>query len=198
MITPEKQKGHIYYHCTQYKGKHNAQWLREEEITKQFAQLFKRIQIPQEILEDIVESLKNIHKGKSEFRKQQFEVLTKEKARYAKRIENMYLDKLDGRITTDEYDKLYKLFREKIEEINIKLANLQKAEDDYYLTANYFLKLANRAYDLFLSSEIEEKRQLLKIVLQNPNLDGKTVRYNLLKPFDTILNYVDCQLWLRG
>lgn len=196
MITPEKQKGYIYYHCTQYKGKHGAEWLREEEITEQFAQLFKRIQVPKEVLEEIVDSLKNIHKGKSELREQQFEQLTKEKSRYAKRIENMYLDKLDGRITTDEYDKLYKVFQEKIEEIDTKLANLQKAEDNYYLTVNYLLQLANRAYDLFVSSEIEKKRQLLKLLLQNPTLDGKKVRYNLLKPFDTILNYADSQLWL--
>ncbi len=34
-ITPEKHKGHVYYHCTQYNGKHGAKWLREEEITEQ-------------------------------------------------------------------------------------------------------------------------------------------------------------------
>ena len=33
-ITPEKHKGHVYYHCTQYNGKHGAKWLREEEITR--------------------------------------------------------------------------------------------------------------------------------------------------------------------
>jgi site-specific DNA recombinase len=199
MITPEKAKDkYVYYHCTQYKGKHNAQWLREEEITEQFAQLFKRIQIPKEVLNDITESLKSIHKGKSELREQQFEALTKEKDRYAKRIENMYLDKLDGRITTDEYDRLYKMFREKIEEIDNRLANLQKAEDNYYLNVNYLLQLANKAYNLFVSSEIEEKRQLLKLLLQNPTLDGKKVRFTLLKPFDTILNYADSQLWLPG
>ena len=37
-ITPEKHKGHVYYHCTQYNGKHGAKWLREEEITEQTRQ----------------------------------------------------------------------------------------------------------------------------------------------------------------
>jgi len=46
------------------------------------------------------------------------------------------------------------VFREKINEIDSKLANLQQAEDNYYLTANYLLNLANQAYDLFLSSQI--------------------------------------------
>ncbi|MGH2612508.1 MAG: hypothetical protein ACRDFB_05605, partial [Rhabdochlamydiaceae bacterium] len=166
----------------------DIEWLREEEITKQFAQLLKRIQIPEEVLSEIIESLKTVHKGKSEFREEQFTQLNQEKDKYAKRLENMYKDKLDGCITADEYDKLYKEFRAKIEETDLKLSNLQKAEDDYYLTTGYLLELTNKACELFESSEIEEKRQLLKLIVQNPVLDGRIVKYSLLKPFDTILN----------
>src|SRR3972149_10009787 len=199
MITPEKAKDkYIYYHCTQYKGKHGAEWLREENITEQIAQVFKKLQIPQDVLEDITDSLMSVHKGKSDFREQQYKELTKEKDKYAKRIENMYLDKLDGSITTDEYDKLYKEFRGKIDEVDNRLANLQKAEDEYYITAIYLLELANKAYDLFKSSEIEEKRQLLKLTLQNLVLDGKKVQFQVQKPFDTILNFADSPSWLLG
>ena len=31
-ITPEQHKGRVYYHCTQYKDKHGAAWLREDEV----------------------------------------------------------------------------------------------------------------------------------------------------------------------
>ena len=74
---------------------------------------------------------------------------------------------------------------------------LQEAEDNYYITAKYILDLANRAYDLFLSSELDEKRQLIKLVLKNFNLDGKTVRFEAIKPFDTLLSYQGNQLMLR-
>lgn len=99
-------------------------------------------------------------------------------------------------ITADEYDKMYRGFRDKIDGIDSKLGNLQKAEDNYYLSVNYLLQLTQRAYDLFISSEIEEKRQILKLILQNSVLDGRLVKYSLLKPFDTILNYSDSQSWL--
>lgn len=190
MITPEKKKGqYVYYHCTQYKGKHNADWLREEDITEQFAQLFKKLELPEYVADDTIASLKSVHQNKSKFREEQIKKLTSEKEITAKRIEAMYLDKLDGRITTDGYDKMYKGFRSKIEEIDIKLFRLQKAEDDYYLTSEYILKLLTRAYSLFVSSEIEQKRQLLKLILQNCTLEGRLVKYSLLKPFDAILNY---------
>jgi len=49
--------------------------------------------------------------------------------------------------------------------------NLQTADEEYYITAKYILNLANRAYDLFLSSELEIKRQGLRLVLHNCEMD---------------------------
>ncbi|MCD6225468.1 recombinase zinc beta ribbon domain-containing protein [bacterium] len=203
IITPErkiKPSGRVYhyYHCTQYHGKHGAQWIREEELTEQFANLFKRIKIPKTVLKEITKTLKSVHKGKVEFRKQYAQQLNKEKEKYTKRLENLYLDKLDGSITEDEYNKFYTRFREKINEIDGKLASLQKAEDEYYITANYLLELANRAYELFKSSEAEEKRQLLKLVLQNCTLKGRKLQFTLKKPFDSILFCASRQAWLPG
>ncbi|HBB76378.1 MAG: hypothetical protein A3J18_01530 [Candidatus Levybacteria bacterium RIFCSPLOWO2_02_FULL_40_18] len=199
MITPEKAKDkYVYYHCTQYKGKHNAEWLREEDITEQFGKLFKKLQLPEGVVDETIETLRNVHLGKSEFGEEQVKKLSEEKEKYAKRIEEMYLDRLDGRITADGYDKMYKAFKLKIDEIDTKLFNLQKAEDDYYLTSEYILRLLQNAYNLFVSSEIEEKRQLLKLILQNSVLDGRLVKYSLLKPFDAILNYTDNPTGLRS
>jgi DNA invertase Pin-like site-specific DNA recombinase len=56
-VTPEKHKGYIYYHCTQYNGKHNGQWLREEEITNQLSTVFKNLQMPKDIFKQITETL---------------------------------------------------------------------------------------------------------------------------------------------
>jgi hypothetical protein len=91
---------------------------------------------------------------------------------------------------------LYKEFRGKIDETDGRLTNLQRAEDEYYITAIYLLELANRAYDLFKSSEIEERRQLLKLTLQDLVLDGKKIRFQVQKPFDSILNFADGPSWL--
>jgi len=73
---------------------------------------------------------------------------------------------------------------------------LQEAEDNYYITAKYLLELANRAYELFVRSEVEERRQLIKLVPSNLRVEGRKVRCDVIKPFDTILNYADSQLWL--
>ena len=113
-----------------------------------------------------------------------------------KMMDNLYLDKLKGRITDDEYDKFFQSFHEQKADITTRLGMLQEAEDNYYITAKYLLELANRAYELFKSSEVEERRQLIKLVLSNLRVEDKIVRYEAIKPFDTILNYAERQAWL--
>ena len=82
--------------------------------------------------------------------------------------------------------------------MDTRLGMLQDAEDNYYITAKYLLELANRDYDIFKSSELEEKRQLVKLVLSNLRVEGKMVRYEAIKPFDSILDYSDRQAWLTN
>ncbi len=196
-ITPEKKKGkYIYYHCTQYNKKHGATWIREEEITTQLARLFKGIHIPREIIEEITTTLKANHEDKSEFRKVHAEKLYKEREVWVKRKEQLFIEKLDGSITNAEYNTHYNNFIDKITNIDAQLAQFEDAEDTYYTNANGLLELANRAYDLFMSSEVEEKRQLINLTLQNLRLEGKKVRYDFIKPFDQIFLYADRQQWL--
>ena len=79
----------------------------------------------------------------------------------------------------------------------MRLSQLQEAENNYYITAKYVLELTNKAYDLFISSEVEEKRQLLTLVLQNIKLDGEKIVYEAQKPFDMMINATQSLKW-RG
>ena len=56
--------------------------------------------------------------------------------------------------------------------------------------------LANRAKEIFESSEVEEKKMLLRFLLQNPVMDRKKPHYNLESPFDLILKMDDSAKWL--
>lgn len=194
-ITPEKHKGHVYYHCTQYNGKHGAKWLREEDITEQLGAVFKNLQMPKEIVQEITETLNQVHTDKMEFHTRHFNQLTKDHAETTRMLDNLYLDKLKGRITEADYNKFYEPLREQVSEIDFQLSKLQAAEDGYYHTAKYVLKLTAHAHDLFISSEVEEKRQLIKLVLSNLRLKEKNLVWDVQKPFDVILNHIDSQAW---
>jgi hypothetical protein len=47
-----------------------------------------------------------------------------------------------------------------------------------------------------LSSEVGERRQLLKLVLSNLRVEGNNICYEAVKPFDTILAFSDSNSWL--
>jgi len=194
-ITPEMHKGHIYYHCTQSNGKHDAKWVREEVITEEIGQFFKNIEVPGKHIEQILSSLKETHEGKMEFHNKQYAVLTSRKKEITTSLDSLYLDKLKGSITDSIYTKFFTHLKEEGAEVDSKLSALQNAQDNYYITANYILELSKRAYKLFLSSEMEERRQLLKLVFQNLTIDGKKVRIQAQKPFDTIFKYANSLSW---
>lgn len=194
-ITPEKHKGYVYYHCTQYNGKHGAKWLREEEITEQLGRVFKRLQVPPATVKRTIETLGQVHQDKMAFRDKQFDELTRQHKSIIKMMDNLYMDKLRGSITESEYDKYYQSLRCQRDELDLKVAQLDEADNNYFITAKHVLKLLTRAYDLFDSSEVGEKRQLIKFVLSNVSIDDENVVCVVRKPFDLIVNCTDDQLW---
>ena len=201
LITPERKikksgKVYHYYHCTQYNGKHGAEWLTEDDLTKQFVSVFDKLQMPPDVVEDIATSLKNSHKDKSEFHQSLLSRYQSEYKKYEKRIEGAWEDKLDGSITESYYEKKRKDYRVKQKAINKKIEKLQFADEEYYITSSYLLKLAENAGKVFESSEPHEKRLLLKMALQNLELKGEKARYDWIKPFDKIAFYASRQSWL--
>lgn len=206
VLTGEPHKGMNYYHCTMYGGKHQAltsgkraEWVREDRLTEQFAEtLFKRIQVPQDVLEDVLKTIKATHEGKMDMFKEKHAHLTAEYTKYERSIDFLFDERAAQRITAEFYDRKYKEYRDKQAEIKEQLDRLESVDDSYFKTASTLLELANRAYDLFLGSELDEKRQLLGFVLQNCNFDGVKLNFTLKKPFDTLALCAKRQTWLRG
>ena len=146
----------------------------------------------------LFETLKANHKHKSEFHKNLLDRYQADYQRYETGIEKAYDDYLLGSITKDKYEEKRKEYRAKQKEINAKIGKLHFADEEYYLTSKYLLELASKASELFESSEMHEKRQLLMMALQNLELKGKKVCYSWIKPFDQVAFYASRQAWLRG
>lgn len=98
---------------------------------------------------------------------------------------------------TESYYEQTKEYRTKQKEIETKMSELRFTGEEYYLTSEYLLKLASNASKLFESSEVHEKRLLLKMTLQNLEIKGKIARYDWINPFDKIAFYASRQAWLR-
>ena len=77
-------------------------------------------------------------------------------------------------------------------EIVEQMARHEKADQNFYITANMVMNLAARAREIFESSEVDEKRQLLNFVFQNLKLEGKNLSIDTCEPFTTLVDYKKC------
>jgi len=95
------------------------------------------------------------------------------------------------------FNKKLKEWKEKQAEIREEMERYDQADEKFYLTANIVLNLAQKALEIFKSSEVSEKRQLLNFLLQNLKLQGKKLLFELKTPFNTVLQASKCSNLLR-
>lgn len=192
-ITPETKKGHIYYSCTNYKKIHQKRiYVREEELLKPVYEVLKNIRLPDDKIRMITEDLKSTHEAKNRFHEQSLKGLRLEYDQIEKRINKAFDMAADGCITTDMFNKKLKEYKEKQEEIREEMARYDQADEKFYITANTVLKLSQKALEIFESSEVSEKRQLLNFLLQNLQLKGRKLMFKMKTPFDTVLQSSKC------
>lgn len=193
VVTPEiKKKRYIYYSCTNGKGECKRTYIREENLLKPLLEYFDRISLSEEQIETITEYLREIHHSEARFHKESMVTLRKEQDRIQKRIGQIYDDKLDGVIDEVMYLEKVKEYKARQAELIEEMKRHETADQNFYVTANMVLKLASRARELFESSEVDEKRQLLNFVFQNLQLDKKTLLTHTYEPFTATMQYKQC------
>jgi site-specific DNA recombinase len=186
-----------YYYCTNSKRKHTQKpkGTNDKELTKQFIQIFKKIQIPQEDLNSLTKSLRESHEGKKQFTATETSECNGQITRYQNMIENAYEDKCAGDITQEEYKKIRKKWRKKQEEFKKRLEKIMKADEEYYINASYLLELASRSQELFEGSEPAQKREIITQVLQNLRMKDGKLLYDWVEPFGSIFEFKKRHNW---
>jgi site-specific DNA recombinase len=87
----------------------------------------------------------------------------------------MYLDKI-------------RTYKTRQAEILEEMGRHQTADENFYITANTVMNLAARSREIFLSSEVVEKCQILNLVFQNLKLDNqKNLILEVKEPFMTLM-----------
>ena len=82
--------------------------------------------------------------------------------------------------------------KEQQREVGVQLEFQTHNDEQYHINARKILSLSQRAYDLFISSEVEQKRQLINFSLSNLLLDGKKLEFTIRSPFSDIVNAKCC------
>jgi DNA invertase Pin-like site-specific DNA recombinase len=188
-MTPDKQKGHMYYFCGNKNHKGKKRYVPEHVITAQIAENLKGLQMPEDKRQKVLDALKVAHKARTHQSDTHFEELQRREASLRTQLDRLIEYGLDGSITKDEFTKLKDKKRFELNEVHIRLANINKVDVTYVDSIAAILELTSRASDLFIRSNMDERRRFLKLIYSNLALDGRVVRYNYLKPFEILAKY---------
>jgi hypothetical protein len=111
MVGEIKKGRYIYYHCTGYKGKCPEPYTREEVLEQAFTKLLQGLSFGDEVLRRVTGALRESHRDERRFHDEAVAKLQSEHRRLQDRIDAMYMDKLDGRIDNEFFDRKAGEFR---------------------------------------------------------------------------------------
>ena len=197
-ISSYEQKGHVYMRCTKAKDIPCDQpHVSEAELLPQVTELLDKLKISESIVNQVLDILKSEHDNVQTFYKNAITQTRAEYNKLQKKLDTLYEDRLDGRITVAEYDKYVTKYKSEMDELDRKLVEFTNNDKSFVVTAEYLLRLASNAKRLFESSQPQQKNKILRLLLANLTLKQKRLQLHLLKPFNWLLLDPKSQNWLR-
>ncbi|MFA6916771.1 MAG: hypothetical protein WC222_10280 [Parachlamydiales bacterium] len=131
-------------------------------------------------------SLKQSYAHEQEFFKHSQEALRKELDQIQSRLSKLIDMHLDGLMDSGTYHLKLEEYKKRQREITGEMKAHVNADETCLITAKTVLDLAKRAKEIFISSKMPEKQQLLNFVFSNLKLDGKKLLVTLREPFLTL------------
>lgn len=199
LISGEEKKGqYIYYSCSNYKKVHKERiYVKEGDMLKPVRKVLKKIKLSEKQRADLIADFKKTDKSKNKFVSAKLVDLTADFDLYETRKSETWNKYVDKEIDKAMYDKKYKEYDDKQTELKNKMGKFQVADDEFYTTINMIVSLTQRAEAIFESSEPHEKRAFANFLLQNCQLEGEKLTFELKNPFDGALSANECSDLLR-
>ena len=125
LMVGELKKGrYVYYHCTEGRGRCDDPYVREERLVGEMARAVQELVIAPDTLGWLQRVAVESDKNETGAREQAVRQLKAERDRLQARIETMYLDRLDGRISAEFFDEKSRMWRQEQKQIEARMAQL--------------------------------------------------------------------------
>ena len=177
----ERQKGHVYYRC---QGRQcPTTCIREEAVDELIGQVLTPLRLDAEEMAYLKARLPQLKANWQTQRESEIKALTLRQGQLQDRLNRLTDAFIDGTIEKplfEERKRALLLERKSLEETMADLRHDGQAGPDRIAE---FLELAGTAYFLYETAKADEKRDFLKIVTSNRNVDGKNLEITLSNPF---------------
>ena len=187
LVTPESHKGKFtYYHCTHARGNCKERSLNEPDLAAALGEPLKRLRLDPERVDWILKALQDADRENDQKRQEARQRLERDKRELERKLDVLYEDKLSGSIDEDFWKRKQQEYRTRLSWIE---DNLQRGEQDSgerLANAERIIELSQKAYSLYLTQDMDEKRKLLDLLLLNSTMKDRKVESTLRHPFDII------------
>ena len=192
-------KTYVYYHCTSGKGHCDGRvYIREEKISDWVSQALAEIQIPEHIVNWTKQALLESHKEQQEYHQGQVRLLEERYRITQRKIDKAYEDKLEGHIHTDFWQTQNERLTKELIAIESQISSLREASKSYVEKGVQLMELAHQAPELFKHMTADEKRELVNLVLSNPQIKNGSLQYDFRFPFSYFAGVTNLENWRGG
>lgn len=192
-ITWEIQKGHWYGHCNHYKNCSQKKTWRQEKVEEKLFPLFDKVAPKTGRVMDIIgKALKESHISEIETHSTSVNEITKSMDTAQRRLEAIYEDKIDGKITPEFYTRKFAEYTKDKEDAVESLKKLNEGNTKYYEAGFAIHELASRAKDIYNSEKAttEDKRLLLSKVFSNLTMGDSNIAPEYTLAFEFLTKWV--------
>jgi len=192
------KKGRVYMRCTKSKEGVVCDQppTSEEHLLPQITELLDKLAISEQVLTQVLDILKKGHDDIQLYYQTAINETRSKIKNLDKKMDILYDDRLEGRITTSDYDKYIEKYKADKVELENKLSEYTNNDKSFVVTAEYLLKLAQSAKSVFESSQPAQKNKILRTLLANCKINQKRLQLNLLQPFMALSADSESQNWL--
>src|SRR5260370_19054281 len=156
-------------------------------MAERLGQVLQAIRVPDDVLVQLEESLLSDKTHEETLKKRQAEGMEQRLNQLRRRLEQAYVDRLDGKITEEFWEAKSAEWQEEEQALLASLRELGQAENpERTLDRIRILELANKAHSLYVTQTPQEKAKLLRMVLSNCAVAAVSVYPTSRKPFHVI------------
>ncbi len=196
LLSPYMKKGkYVYMRHTSPDGCQHTSNVGENLIVREVQNQLQSIQFSDEQKQDLQKKLKTAYEKKYGNNKYQLEKSQTEledlKENQAKLLDLL----IAGTITDGVYKEKNNQFEQKKAQLENSIREMAEPDDSLDKAIDNVLNFSQNSFEIFKSSQIEEKRRILNFVFENFFMDGKNVEISMHKHFKLLSKIGACQDW---
>lgn len=192
-----KKKKYVYYVCHNSRKICTKKWVKEEVLLAGILHYFDRMQITDNEIKEIVAFIKKEENKEQEFFVNKQRILSGQLNITQDRISKLIDMHIDGKIDADIYHSKLDQYKKEQQKLTSDIKACSIDNKNEIVCAQEVLEITKDAKNIFMSSKLKEKQQLLSFFCSNLMLDVENLFVELKKPFDEIVNRGDQHIWWR-